>query len=103
LHACLDITRADLDEGKLSEGLEVRNFECDAWDLVYYTQGARERDGVGTCEVVHWQWTKSSIEDTAEVDRDIDWMHAVDIEKKVCGDVEIWFLKKCLDTLRWEK
>ena len=53
-----------------------------------------EGDGVGAIEGVERKGAKGTAEEGADVDGDIDWLDAVDIEEQIGHDVGVWILER---------
>jgi hypothetical protein len=53
---------------------------------------SREGEGFRAIENVERERANTAIEGFADIYGSIDWMHAVDVQKEICGDVDVCLL-----------
>ena len=80
----------------MGEGFEIRNDVGYAGNLGVDIEAIRKGDGVGAVESVDGKGTEGASEEGADVDGEIEWLHAVDVEEEVGDDI-------CVGVLRMER
>lgn len=87
----LDLAGIDPRQRQLGKGLQVRDAIGNTGHMLADVDAVGELEDVCASEVVGGEGAEGAVEDGAEVEGEVEGLHAVDVDEEVGGDVDVGF------------